>query len=112
MAIDAEVPLSAFTGDTFNLLQQLEPFGQGNPQPTFLTRQVQVVDLHNFGNQSQHLELKLKQRDITWKAVSFNSQKAPNAIPSYIDIVYKVEKSFWGSEEVLDLSLLDFAPSG
>jgi len=111
LVIDAEVPLSAFSGDTFNLIQQLEPFGQGNPQPTFLTRQVEVVDLRNFGNQGKHLELKLKQRDITWRAVIFNSQKAPDEIPSCIDIVYKVGKSFWSGEEVLGLNLLHFAPS-
>lgn len=111
LVIDAEVPLSAFSGDTFSLIQQLEPFGQGNPQPTFLTRQVEVVDLRNFGNQGKHLELKLKQRDITWRAVIFNSQKAPDEIPSCIDIVYKVEKSFWSGEEVLGLNLLHFAPS-
>jgi len=112
LVIDAEVPLSTFAGDTFNLIQQLEPFGQGNPLPTFLTRQVEVVDLRNFGNQGKHLELKLKQRDITWRAVIFNSQKAPDEIPSCIDIVYKVEKSFWSGEEVLGLNLLHFAPSG
>ena len=111
LVIDAEVPLSAFAGTTFSLIQQLEPFGQGNPQPTFLTRQVEVVEQHKFGNQAQHLELKLKQEDITWRAVSFDSQKTPNEIPSCIDIVYKVEKSFWGGGEVLGLNLLDFAPS-
>ena len=112
LVIDAEVPLSAFAATTFSLIQQLQPFGQKNPQPTFLTRQVEVVDLRNLGNHSQHLELKLKQGDITWRAMSFDSQKALHEIPSCIDIVYKVEKSFWSGEEVLGLNLLDFAPSG
>ena len=112
LVIDAEVPLSAFASDIFSLIQQLEPCGQGNPQPTFFTRQVEVVDLRNFGNQGKHLELKLKQGDITWRAMSFDSQKAPHETPSCIDIVYKVEKSFWSGEEVLGLNLLDFAPSG
>ena len=111
LAIDAEAPLSTFTGNIISLIQQLEPFGQSNPQPTFLAHRVKVVDSRNFGNQNKHLELKLKQGDVTWRAVSFNSQKAQSEIPSYIDIVYKVKKSFWAGEEVLDLNLLDFAPS-
>jgi single-stranded-DNA-specific exonuclease len=110
LVIDAEIPLSAFAGDTFNLIQNLSPFGQGNPQPTFLTRGVEVAEYHNFGNQGNHLGLKLKQENITWKAIHFDSQKAREEIPSYIDIVYNLEKSQWDGEEVLCLNLRDFAP--
>lgn len=111
LVIDAEVPLSAFAGDAFNLIQQLEPFGQGNSNPTFLTRQVEVIECRNFGNQDKHLELKLKQGNITWRAVDFNSQKTQEEIPSYLDIVYTIEKSFWNGEQVLRLNLRDFAPN-
>jgi single-stranded-DNA-specific exonuclease len=111
LLIDAEVPLSIFAGDVFSLIQQLEPFGQSNPRPTFLTRKVEVVERRNFGNQNKYLELKLKQGDITWRAVSFDAQRAQEESPSYIDIVYKMERNFWGGEEVLDLKLLDFTHS-
>ena len=111
LVIDAEVPLSALAGDAFNLIQQLEPFGQGNSNPTFLTRQVEVIECRNFGNQDKHLELKLKQGNITWRAVDFNSQKTQEEIPSYLDIVYTIEKSFWNGEQVLRLNLRDFAPN-
>jgi len=112
LTIDAEVALSTFTGDTFNLIQQLEPFGQGNPYPTFLSRRVEVTECRNFGSQDKWLKLKLKQGDISWKAISFNSQKAQGEIPPHIDIVYNIEKGFWNGEQVLQLSLRDFAPSG
>jgi single-stranded-DNA-specific exonuclease len=111
LMIDAELPLSAFTGDTFNLMQKLSPFGRGNPQPTFLTRQVEVIECRNFGNQGEWLGLKLKQGNITWQAVDFESQRKREEIPSYIDIVYNLEKSRWNGEEVLGLNLRDFAPS-
>ena len=111
LVIDAEVPfLSAIAGDTFNLIQKLSPFGQGNPNPTFLSRQVEVMSHGNFGSQGDWLELKLKQGEITWRAVNFDPQKAHEEIPSRIDIVYNLEKS-WNGEEVLTLNLRDFAPS-
>ena len=111
LLIDAEVPLSIFTGDIFSLIQQLEPFGQSNPRPAFLTRKVEVVERRNFGNQNKYLELKLKQGDIIWRAVSFDAHRAQEESPPYIDIVYKMEKNFWGGEEVLELNLLDFTHS-
>jgi single-stranded-DNA-specific exonuclease len=111
LVIDAELPLSVLAGDTFNLVQKLSPFGWGNPQPTFLTRQVEVVECRNFGNQGEWLRLKLKQGNVTWQAVDFESRKKRNEIPSYIDVVYNLEKSHWNGEEVLSLNLLDFAPA-
>ncbi|MGB6872535.1 MAG: single-stranded-DNA-specific exonuclease RecJ [Dehalococcoidia bacterium] len=111
IVIDAELPLSTFSGKTFNLMQKLSPFGRGNPQPTFLTRQVEVIECRNFGNQGEWLRLKLKQGNITWQAVDFESQRKREEIPSYIDIVYNLEKSRWNGEEVLGLNLRDFAPA-
>jgi single-stranded-DNA-specific exonuclease len=111
LVIDAELPLAAFSGETFNLMQNLGPFGRGNRQPTFLTRQVDVIECRNFGNQGEWLRLKLKQGNVTWQAVDFESHKKPEEIPSPVDVVYNLEKSRWNGEEVLSLNLLDFAPS-
>ena len=111
LVIDAELPLATFSGETFNLMQNLSPFGRGNPQPTFLTRQVDVLECRNFGKQGEWLRLKLKQGNVTWQAVDFESQKKPQEVPSPVDVVYNLEKSRWSGEEVLRLNLLDFAPS-
>jgi single-stranded-DNA-specific exonuclease len=111
LVIDAELPLSAFSGETFNLIQKLSPFGHGNPQPAFLTRQVEVIECRNFGNQGEWLRLKLKQGNVTWQAIDFESHKKRAEIPSHIDIVYNLEKSRWDGEEVLSLNLRDFAPT-
>jgi single-stranded-DNA-specific exonuclease len=111
LVVDAELPLSTFSGETFNLIRKLRPFGHGNPQPTFLTRQVEVIECHDFGKQGEWLRLKLRQGNVTWQAVDFESQRKREEIPSHIDIVYNLEKSRWDGEEVLRLSLLDFAPA-
>jgi len=111
IVIDAELPLSTFSVETFNLIQKLSPFGRGNPQPTFLTRQVEVIECRNFGNQGAWLRLKLKQGNITWQAVDFESRRTRKEIPSRVDIVYNLEKSRWNGEEVLSLNLRDFAPA-
>ncbi len=112
LVIDAEVPLSALAGDTFSLIQQLEPFGRSNPQPTFLSRRVEVAECRKLGNQGKHLGLKLRQGNVAWEAVFFNARKAQDEIPALIDIVYNIEKSRWNGEEVVRLNLRDLASSG
>ncbi|MEA3253857.1 MAG: single-stranded-DNA-specific exonuclease RecJ [Chloroflexota bacterium] len=111
LAIDAEVPLSKLAGGTINLMQQLEPFGQGNPSPTFLSRHVEVVESHSFGNGDKWLKMKLKQGNIIWAAVDFESHRGQEEVVPFIDIVYHIGRSRWNGEQVLQLKLLDFAPS-
>ncbi|NWF77001.1 MAG: single-stranded-DNA-specific exonuclease RecJ [Chloroflexi bacterium] len=112
IVIDAELPLSTFSGEAFSLIQKLAPFGQGNPQPTFLTRRVEVIECRNFGNQGEWLRLKLKQGNVTWQAVDFEPRKTKEENPPYIDVVYNLEKSHWNGEEVVSLNIRDFAPAG
>lgn len=111
LLIDAEVPLSTFNGDIFQSIQQLAPFGCGNPMPTFLSRQVRVVETRNLGNQGEHLWLKLRQGDVTWQAMGFNLGDLTSEITPYLDIVYNLEIDRWSGQEVLRLKLLDFVPS-
>ena len=40
---DAELPLDQVTPELFSLLQRLEPFGAGNPQPVFASRSVRLM---------------------------------------------------------------------
>ncbi len=109
--IDAEVPLSVFVGDTFKQIQQLAPFGSGNPSPTFVSRCVEIADQRQIGNQGEHLKLKLRQESITWDAIAFKFGNLAQEMTTCLDIAYNLDIDRWNSEERLRLKLLDFAPS-
>jgi single-stranded-DNA-specific exonuclease len=109
--IDAEVTLTDLTGDTFQTIQQLAPFGQGNPPPTFLSRRVEVIDCRTMGGNGMHLRIKLKQGGTVWDGVSFGMGNYLSEASSPLDIVYNLEIDRWGGEERLRLNILDFAPS-
>jgi single-stranded-DNA-specific exonuclease len=57
---DEELPLAAVNLDSFNLLDQLAPFGVDNPKPIFLFRNLKIEEAKSFGNGGLHLELKFK----------------------------------------------------
>ncbi|MFU8796543.1 MAG: single-stranded-DNA-specific exonuclease RecJ [Dehalococcoidia bacterium] len=109
IVIDAEVPLSTFTGEAFSLIQQLSPFGRCNPKPTYVTRNVEVIECRNFGSRGEWLRLKLRQGNVTWRAVDFASQRKANEVPRLVDIAYNLERTHWNGEEVLGLNLRDFS---
>jgi len=109
--IDAEVTLPELSGDTFNAIQQLAPFGRGNPAPAFLSRGAGVVDCRTMGNNGEHLRLKLKQGGTIWDGVGFRLGCYLAEISSHLDIAYNLEIDRWGGKERLRLNILDFAPA-
>ena len=108
LTIDADIPLSALDAEALALIQKLAPFGQGNPQPTFLSRGVKVVECRNIGSKGEYLKMKLEQDKAVWEAVDFSRRMPAGGVPGSIDAVYRLDKSYWGGEEVLCLNLVDF----
>lgn len=108
--IEAEVTLLELGGETFQAIQQLAPFGQGNPVPTFLSRGVKVIDCRPMGNSGEHLRLKLEQGNTAWNGVAFRGGDYLAEVSSLLDIVYNVEMDRWGGGERLRLNIQDFAP--
>ena len=109
--IDAEVTLHDLTGDTFPTIQQLAPFGHGNPLPTFVSRGVEVTDCRTMGSNGEHLRMRLKQGGTVWDGVGFGMGNLLSEASSPLNIVYNLEIDRWGGEERLRLNILDFAPS-
>ena len=59
LKIDCELPLSAINVSLYESLQKLVPFGMGNPEPTFLSKNVLVEDVRWVGAEGKHLKLRL-----------------------------------------------------
>ena len=111
LVIDAEVTLPDLSGDTFQVIGQLAPFGYGNPIPTFLSRRVEVIDSRTMGNNSEHVRLKLRQGGTVWDGVGFRLGNYLAELSSPLDIVYNLEVDRWSGGERLRLNILDFAPA-
>ena len=110
--IDVEVTLPDLNGETLRALQQLAPFGQGNPAPTFLSCGVEVIDCGTMGSNGGHLRLKLKQGGAVWDGIAFGFGNYLAEVSSPLDLVYNLEIDRWHGEERLRLNILDFAPTG
>jgi len=107
--IDTEIMLQEIDKDTFQTIQLMAPFGQGNPPPVFLSRCVRVADCRTMGNNGDHLRLMIKHGSNTWDAVAFGMGKRMPELKSSVDIVYNLELNKWGGDEKLRLNLLDFS---
>jgi len=110
--IDMEVSLSQLNGATLEAIQRLAPFGAGNPEPVFLSRNVSIAECRSMGASGQHLKLKLKQGKSCWAGVCFRLGEAMTEVrQSPLDLVYNLELDRWRGVDTLRLNILDFAPS-
>lgn len=109
LSIDAEVSFPELTLDLLDSYELLEPFGNSNPQPVFMSRNVMLTDAprHLQGN---HLRLGLRQGTCECDAMYFNggSRRLPD--PPW-DIAYTIDRNVWRGRVSLAVSIQDIRPS-
>jgi len=107
--IDAQLPLHEVNGELLRWLSRLGPHGIGNETPTFMSPRVRILDSRAVGKDGSHLQFKLKEGAVNWRAIAFGN--AANAVPDgeYADIVYTFRRD--GMRGTLQLEVLDLRPS-
>ncbi len=105
LKIDAEIPLDFVTPEIYKLLQQLQPFGFGNPEPVFATRGVSVEDARLVGAEGKHLKLRLSSIDAI--AFNFGSLYGKLQNNSTVDLAYTIDMNTWNGNSRLQLKVKD-----
>ncbi len=122
---DAELSLDQVTPDIFQILQRLQPFGVGNPQPVFAARTVRLAAPPRVMKE-KHIKLKLAggladNRELktgNWrKAITFDAlgwhmaercQQAALFLGDNLDVAFTIDNNDHDEYGGLELSLRDF----
>ena len=108
---DAEIPHSYLTPKLWNVVVLLEPYGEANPQLTFLTRQMKILNCEVIGRrESVHLKLLLDSGQYKWPAVYWNASEKLGVefdIGDEVDVVYHLTKNYYGGGETFQLVVVD-----
>lgn len=109
--IDAEVSSGTLGLGLVEDLKQLEPFGQGNPKPVFITRELIITD-EPWIMKEKHLKLKLsdaegKQLEAVWWDGVERSKDLAFGKGSVIDLAYTPESNTWQGRTRLQLVVKD-----
>ena len=108
---DAEVSSLAFNFDFYSDIKKLEPFGTGNPTPTFLVKDLKVIKTSVLGN--KHISLILKSKiGFSIKAIAFNSinTKVGEYLLSYknnLNVLGQINENIWNNKKTLQLTIKD-----
>lgn len=109
--IDMILPLSAANWELEADVARLAPFGEGNRQPVFASRGLQLVSCETMGQEGKHLRLVVRDpADGTIKKmVAFGSgSMAPTlSIGRIIDAVYTISVHEWNGNKELQMKAVD-----
>ena len=108
---DAEISSLAFNIDFYTDIKKLEPFGTGNPIPTFLLKDLKIIKSIILKN--KHISLILKSKTgFTIKSISFNSVN--NKIGKYLlnykktlNVLGQINENIWNNKKTLQLTIRD-----
>ncbi len=111
LRVDMALPLTEASWENLAVLERLQPFGVGNPRPTFVSRNVQVRDCRSIGSEGTSLKLKLSDGVAVWDAVAFRQGIHPEKVPRRIDVVYTLQSDVWNNKKRMQLLVKDLRPA-
>lgn len=112
LEIEKELSIDDVDWNTYALLSRFEPFGEGNPRPTFLFKNCVLKNARVFGNGGAHIEFTFQKTNNEFvKAIQFGVS-LPDAIRpgAVLDIAAYFERSTYNGYQ-LRLRTVDYKES-
>ncbi len=105
---DVTTDFADVTDDLITLLDTLEPFGSGNPQPILKSENVLVTSLRRMGADAQHVKLELQ--DGTSRKLQMLAFNAPASFfvepGEYVTVWYQPDVNEWMGRRTVEGRLL------
>ncbi|MBS4008023.1 MAG: single-stranded-DNA-specific exonuclease RecJ [Clostridium sp.] len=101
--IMAEAEAADLSLELLEELSELEPFGQGNPEPLFLLRGMAVEMARRVGAQGAHLQLRLRKGNLVFKAICFGGGDKQISTGETVDAAVVLTANTWQSQTELSL---------
>lgn len=107
--IDCAIPLTHVTEKLYMHMQTLGPFGMANPEPVFVTENVQIQDMRILGRDGKHLRLTISQPNAVMEAIAFGMGERASEfhVGDAIDIAYTIDENNWNGRKKMQLKVKD-----
>lgn len=111
LRIDTEIPLEGVNSELWQALRAFAPYGFGNPEPVFVTRDVRTADVRLVGADGKHLKLRLQQpmSAVAIDAIAFGMGELYGKLHPdvQVDIAYTIDMNQWNGKRSLQLKIKD-----
>ena len=85
-----------------NLVKKFEPFGQGNPTPKFISKNIELFQVDTMGKEGEHLRFSFMQDGILMPGVKFKTREKFD-VGRKVDVIYTVNENHFRGNVTLQL---------
>ena len=113
--LDVEIEPREINWKTLKLINQFEPFGLGNPRPTFCLPKIQFASYRTCGRENKHLKGLLKtENGLNFSFIGFDLGWWGRLIKTekFYDVAFYIDENYWNGERFLELRLIDIRNAG
>lgn len=110
LAVDAAIDPEEVSWQLLKEIRQLEPFGAGNPEPVFVSSELQVVESRRVGSDGSHLKLRVSGRSgQPMDCIAFGKgELEPQAeVGRNLDICYNIRANSYNGNDTIQLMVKD-----
>ncbi len=109
LRIDCDMPFFAISTSLYEDIQNLAPFGMGNPEPAFATFNRRIVNMRIIGKNGNHMKMMLNKDGLNFDAICFGMGERASEfnIGDKIDIAFTIDQNKWNGNTKLQLKVKD-----
>jgi single-stranded-DNA-specific exonuclease len=110
---DTECYFSEISINVLDFLKKLEPFGEGNEEPIFLTKNVSLTELRMVGSKQNHAKFTfMDAAKVTMRGIAFSRPEFSKlSLGKKYDILYSIRENIWNGRRLVDLHIIDIKES-
>lgn len=108
---DFDLSTEVLNEDLLDFLDDLEPYGNGNPRPLFAVKNIQLDNFNIFGKEGEHFGFKIKGSNV--RAVYFGQGKLLNSLTNIdnYNVLFSFEKNEYKGQIYPQILVKDLRPS-
>ena len=111
ISVTSELSISALNSDLMDWIKKLGPWGQGNPIPKFLIKDVIIKKLVFFGKEKQHLLVKVSDNsgEIDCKIFNINETAFSSVLEKNksLHLLGNLVSNEWNNKNKVEFNLID-----
>lgn len=113
LELECEASLADLNFAVSENIKKFEPFGNGNPEPTLIVRNVQIPKIKCVGKAGEHLQFPVQMGDKKFQAIAFRFGEHLGKIKpeNNYDIAFNLEINEWQGYRKLQMRVVDLKES-
>jgi single-stranded-DNA-specific exonuclease len=102
---DVQISFQSIDWKLVRALEKMEPYGQDNPMPLFLTKEAIVKELRCIGSNGDHCRLTLSHDGVLCTGIFFRAPEhaKKTELGETVDILYTLEVNEWRETKTIQL---------